>query len=172
MIKVSIEHTNIKEEVIIDPYNPLKMKFGHFYSWEDLTHFVRFGDLRYSMLEVGYSAEKGIIQSVALIGAKEIHINKEHSFNVEKYEEGLIVFDTVALGDKLSTEVNSKLVVSTFGNEILFSLSDDKVAKFVKNNKVSFGLNKYEELCCIVLSELSSKEINKLHLCLEYMLNS
>ncbi len=169
MLKVSIEDTNIKEEVIIDPYIPLKIKFGHFYVWEDLSRFVRFGDFKHSMLEIGYSAERGVIQSIALISAEYIHINKEHNFKVENCEEGLLVFSTEKLGDKLSTEINSKVVVSTFENEITISLNADKVVRYVKNNRVNFGLNEFDELCCIVLSDLSDKDMNKLNLSLEYM---
>ncbi len=171
MVKVSIEQTNIKEEVIIDPYIPFKIKFGHFYSWEDLPRFVRYGDFKYSMLEVGYSAERGIIQSVALISAEEIHLNQKQKFNTEKHEEGLILFNTKDLGEKLSTEINSKVVVSTFENEIVIKICEDEVVRFVNNNRVNFGLNKYNELCCLFISDLSEKEVNKLNLSLEYMLS-
>ncbi len=169
MLKVSIENTNIKEEIIIDPYIPIKAKFGSFYSWGDETHFVRFGDYKHSMLEVGFSAEKGIIHSVALIGAKEIYKQQENILNLENIEEGIIVFNTEDFGGKRSTDIESGLVVTTFDNGIVLSISNDEVVKFVQNGKVNFGLNKSNELCCFVVSGFTGDIMSKLNGCLEYM---
>ncbi len=169
MLKVSIENTYIKEEIIIDPYIPIKVKFGSFYSWEDETHFVRFGDYKTSMLEVGFSAEKGVIHSVAWIGAKEIYKNQEKSFNFENREEGIVVFNTEDFGGKRSTDIERGLVVTTFDNGIVLSISNEEVVKFVQNGKVNFGLNKNDELCCFVVSGFTDVDMNKLNGCLEYM---
>ncbi len=173
MTKVTIEKKNIKEDIIIDPYIPLKVKFGNLYSWEDPTKYLRFGDLKYSMLDIGYSEETGIIQSIALVGAKEIYINKEQNFEVEHCEEGLIVFDSKSnLEDKQCRNIMSELVVSTstVTNNVVLSVSDDEISKFVENGRVKFGLNKLDELCCIIVNALSVEAMDKLNWCLEYMM--
>ncbi len=170
MFKVIKENSNIKEEIIIDPYIPIKIKFGHFYTWEDPTHFIRYGDFKTTLLEVGYSAESGTIQSIALISTKDIFFNKVKNFTTEQCEDGLIVFDVEKFQDKLSIEVSSEVIVSTWDNNIVLSFSDDYVVKFIQHGKVKFGLNQYDELCCFVVSGLTEKEMKKLNGCLEYML--
>ncbi len=169
MVKVSIERKKIKEEVIVDPYIPIKVKFGSFYSWEDETHYLRFGDLKYTMLEVGYSAETGIIHSVALIGSKEIYIGKNHNFDFDNCEDGIIAFNPKDFGDKFSFDLSSKLRVATSESDIVLSLSDDEVVKFVRNGRGIFGLNQNDELCSIVFDGFSKDGMIKLNSCLEYM---
>ncbi len=172
MTKVSIKQTYVKEEIIIDPYIPIKVKFGSFYSWEDITHYVRFGDLRNSMLEVGYSAETGIIHSIALVGANEINFNEEFSSEVGAVEEGIITFNTEDFGEKFSRDIISKVNVTTSKNEIRLSISEDEVVRFVQNGAVKFGLNELDEICCFVVCGFTVEVMNKLNGCLEYMVFS
>ncbi len=171
MEKVSIDNTYIKEEIIVDPYIPLQVKFGNLYSWEDNRHYIRFGDMKTSMLEVGFLSDSGIIRSINLIGAREIYINKGHDFEIHNCEEGIIIFNQADYFEKYSRDVISNLVISTSKNEILLSFSNDEVVKFVQNGVVRFGLNKLEELCCFVVSGFSVDKMKKLNNCLEYMLN-
>ncbi len=170
MIKVSIEYTNIKEEVIIDPYIPIQVKFGKLDSWDDNRHYVRFGDLKYTMLEVGFLADSGVIRSVTLVSAKDITVGKEKHFNVENCEEGIIVFRKENLENKNSLDIISELIVTTYDNEIVINFGDDVVVKFVQNGNIKFGLNKLNELCCFVVNNFTDEKMKKLNSCLEYML--
>ncbi len=168
-IKVSVKETYIKEKIIIDPYLPIKVRFGNFNPWEDITHYVRFGDFRYSMVEVGYSADSGIIHSVALVGAKDIVINKGEDFKADTLEDGMVAFFVEDFKDKFSSDVVSSVSVSTNGNEIVIRICDEEVVKFVKNGVVRFGVSANRELCCIVVSEFKDKDMSKLVWCLEDM---
>ncbi len=170
MIKVLTENTYIKENVIIDPYIPIKIKFGNFYSWEDPTKYVRLGDFKSSMLEIGFSEEKGIIQHIALICAKDIYINKINNLKTDNSSDGLIVFKEFDLENKRYTDVYSKLVVTTGTDNITICFSGKEVVEIIQNGKVKFGLSEDKELCLISVFELSVEEIKKLNGCLEYML--
>ncbi len=176
MVKVSIIDTSIKETVIIDPYIPINVKFGHFEIWEEPAHYIRFGDFRHSMLEVGFGSENGTIRSINLIGAKEIyieketHLEKELDFEIKNCEDGLIVFNVEDYVDKKTTDIKSELVVTTYKNDIALSFSNDELVRFVQNGKVKFGLNQLDEICCFIVSDLNEGQMEKLNWCLGYML--
>ncbi len=183
MLKVSVEQinnnqvisnnipSNIKDEIIVDPYIPIQVKFGNLYSWEDNRVFVRFTDMKYAMLEVGFLEESGVIRSINLLGAKEIYLNKEHDYNFENCEEGVIVLNKDIFEDKQYIDIPSDLVVSTWGNKVVLSFCNDEVVRFIQNGQVKFGLNKHDELCCFIVDGFSNDKMNKLNGCLEYMLD-
>ncbi len=170
MTKVFFENTYTKEEIIIDPYIPIKVKFGNFYSWEDITHYLRFGDFKHSMLEIGYSAEKGIIHSIALVGVKNIFLNKVYNYKIENCEEGIIKFNVEEFAKKYTTDIKSELAIYTSNNEIIISLCADNATKFIQNGKVKFGLNQTCDLCCIIINCSNDAEMYKFNWCLESML--
>ncbi len=164
--------TSLQVNRIIDPYIPIQVKFGgDLPSWEDNRNYVRFVDMKYSMLEVGFNSETGVIRSVTLVSAKNIHINEKPELKFENCEDGIIVFNNDGFDSKCYIDIFRDLVVYTYNTDVILSFSDDEVVKFVQNGVVKFGLNKLDELCCFVVSDFTEKEMRKLNGCLEYLMN-
>lgn len=171
MIKVTIDDRNIKEQITIDPYVPIDVKWGNWNEVEENTRYCRFGDFKKSLLEVGVGSKSGLIRSITLVEAKEIYLNNsKYSYKMINCEQGIPILSADGWTGTDRLDIQSQLVVSTLDDEVVLSFGDGTAVKCIQSGRVKFGLNKFDELCIIIVGDLTVGEMNELNSSLKYML--
>lgn len=171
LIKVTIEKRHVEEQITIDQYVPIDVKWGKWNEVEESTRYCRYGDFKHSLLEVGVGSKSGQIRSITLVEAKEVHLdNSDHGFKITKCEQGIPV---LSADDWIGTnrlDIQSQLTVSILKDEVVLTFGDGAVVSCIQSGRVKFGINELNELCSIVLGGLTVNEMDELNSSLKYML--
>ncbi|MEF2967373.1 hypothetical protein V3851_16160 [Paenibacillus sp. M1] len=170
MLKFNSKKLFLQEEIVIDPYIPIEIKWGDWNEIMEGTHYFRLGDFKKSLLEIGVGSNTGIIRSVTLVETNKVSLNsvKEDSHLINN-EYGVPVFDISAVKEKGKVDVYCNLEVNLFGNKLLLKFREDEVDKCIHSGRVIFGANKLNELCYIKVAGLSDEETMELKDSLSYL---
>ncbi|WP_198015837.1 hypothetical protein [Paenibacillus sp. HW567] len=170
MLKISVEKLCLQEEITIDPYIPIDIKWGTWNEAEEGTHYFRLGDFKKSLLEIGVGSNTGLIRSITLVDSNKVVLDSVGKVNnLTNNEQGILVFDLTQMKEKGTLDVECKLEVYMFSNNLLLSFRDGEVAKCIHSGKVIFGVNELDELCFIKVGGLSNEETIQLNDSLSFM---
>ena len=103
MLKVFRIIDSIKEEIEVDQYIPIKIRWVMRSENAAEIIYWRTGDLKKSMLEIGISAISGEICSLTIVFADNISFASEAPSVISAFESGTPVFDVSNSGSRYST---------------------------------------------------------------------
>ena len=123
LIKITLDKRSKKEQITIDPYIPIDIKFGNWNEVEESPRYCRFGDFKKSLLEVGVSSISGQLRSITLVEAKDIYINSSNrSYEILNCEKGLPVLNDNRWEKTERIDIQSHLKVSTLNDKIIINI--------------------------------------------------
>lgn len=156
-VKGNLDKTHI--DVEFDMYIPLNIEFG---SWDvslEPTIYWRTGDFKKSLIEIGIGSRKGAIRSVTLTQVNSIYdINEKDNLKEIPITEGIPVVEVGNLSENNFTDELKDFKVCIDDNKINIHLSQSEVVSLIKNDRVSFGLDKNNLICFIKVNKLTAEE--------------
>ncbi len=165
MLTIKEEKNSEQESVEMDVYIPFSAKFG---TDEVSPIYWRGGDGKLSLVEIGLK-EDGEICSVTLtsINQKNVALSDRALPNGAIEKEGLPVFDTTGwpcdlkdFSDRFQDEFDSEAML-TIGRDYIslaFSKAGNPV-RYIRNERVRFGIASNGDLASIDLTELTQSQI-------------
>lgn len=172
MLKLKLIDNKVSEDIQIDPYIPIKIKFGKWNLVNEETKYWRTGDFKKSLLEVGIASKGGIIRSLTLVEAESINLDSERIINYTvDTQSGIPVFDLSSWENSNRIDENGFLQVNFCERCLQIIFSDNEIRTQVVNERVKFGLDENGELCCIEVINLSDKEKYELKDSLQFLIN-
>lgn len=162
MLNVIKYEKTVKEVFEIDPYVPLKIRWGEWNIIEEHTLYWRTGSLKKSLLEIGIASRTGLIRSVTIIHCDKIFFDREVIGSTVPEETGTPVFDI--------RRANSRDVVDDPGifeiiyetNKLSLTLSKNRITKNLISGRVRFGLDSGSNVCMIHIAVFNESESEKL----------
>ena len=172
MLKVLTIIPTIKEEIEVDQYIPIKIRWvQHDASVEELIYW-RTGDIKKSMLEIGISAVSGEIRSLTIVSADKISFVSEKFPECDAFESGTPVFDINNWIGKRTVDDAGLFDVQYFNEKLNMIISENHVIKKVISGRVSFGLDANMGICTISVNNLSDDEKFQIKDTLEYIIKT
>jgi hypothetical protein len=169
MLNVFELSDKVFEKIEIDPYIPIKIKWGDWDILVEETIYWRTGDFKKSLIEIGIASKSGLLRSLTVVHSDKIYF-KEKSMNLtDAIEEGIpkfIISDWPECGRK---DECGLFEIYYQEDEVNLILSTNKVSKKVVSGKVSFGLDDISNVCIVSINELSSEEKIQIKDTLEYI---
>ncbi|WP_427340826.1 hypothetical protein [Caloranaerobacter sp. DY30410] len=161
MLKVK-EILNITPiNVEFDIYIPINIEFGMWDVSLEPTIYWRIGNFKKSLMEIGIGSKKGIIRSITLTQINEIYdVNEENIFNEVPITEGVPVLEIENNnGNKnIFTDELKDFQVCINNDKVYILLSHQGLVSVIKNDRVSFGLDKNNLICAIQVDKITSDE--------------
>lgn len=169
-MKIKNFNQKIQETISYEEYIPIDIKWMLPIKKPEGTVNIRYGNLNDSFLEIGVSGTTGLIKYVTLVDANEIFWNSSYIIKHAKCEHGHPMFEKELLENKRTIDLDKMIEIHVMQNSIAVLVSNDEINKYIVSDRVKFGINNNEELCCIVISSLNDQEINWIKNELSYML--
>lgn len=160
MVKIRALDLEVNNEITFDPYVPLDIKWGHWDEIKESTKYCRFGDFKYSLLEIGVNSVTEQIRSVTLVEIRNIEIfQSKCEIAIGEVEIGTPAFftDNWVGTDRLDITAEIKLKVYLDG--LIINVGETNATRFIRNGKVIFGLNQSNEMCFIRLVDIDNDKI-------------
>lgn len=157
MVNVMKSNT-IKMAVSLEEYIPLKVIIDR--KAEPLKS-ISYSKDRTSFLEITVGMTSGLIKRITLLLSKEYDIN-ETRLNIDVYEIG-----DITISDELKNSC-SYFKTHLYKDGIKIEISEQKVFKYIKMDRLYIGLSQLNCIAEICLCELTSDEINHIKNELDY----
>ena len=157
MVNVMKSNT-IKMAVSLEEYIPLKVIIDR--KAEPLKS-ISYSKDRTSFLEITVGMTSGRIKRITLLLSKEYDIN-ETRLNIDVYEIG-----DITISDELKNSC-SYFKTHLYKDGIKIEISEQKVFKYIKMDRLYIGLSQLNCIAEICLCELTSDEINHIKNELDY----
>ena len=169
MLKVTKINSLIKEDIEIDRYIPIKVKWHESSKSSKEIICWRTGDLKKSMLEVGVLADSGEIYSLTIVSVDKITISSEEHQENSEVESGTPVFDMINWVGKRTINDVGLFVVQYCDERLVMTISRNHISKEIMSGRVSFGTDVNMNVCRISINNLSDDEKLQVIDTLEYM---
>lgn len=157
MVNVMKSNT-IKMAVSLEEYIPLKVIIDR--KAEPLKS-ISYSKDRTSFLEITVGMTSGLIKRITLLLSKEYDIN-ETRLNIDVYEIG-----DITISDELKNSC-SYFKTHLYKDGIKIEISEQKVFKYIKMDRLYIGLSQLNCIAEICLCELTLDEINHIKNELDY----
>lgn len=170
MLNVIRVGQTVVEDIQVDPYIPVKIKWGKWKLTDEQTIYWRIGDLKKSLLEIGIASKTGSIRSLTVIHTDKIFLDSRKFDCQAPSEIGTPIF-------KVSRQVNYNKV-DDYGifeihynddGEVNLLVSRNEITKRVFSGRVCFGLDFQSNVCLINISSLTEDENVRIKDTLEFM---
>lgn len=161
MLKVKEILNIVPINVEFDIYIPINIEFGMWDVSLEPTIYWRTGDLKKSLIEIEIGSKKGIIRSITLTQVNDIYdVNKENIFNEVPITEGIPVLEIENYNENknIFTDELKDFQVCINNDKVYILLSHQEVVSVIKNDRVSFGLDKNNLICAIQVDKITSDE--------------
>lgn len=153
-----MKSNTIKMAVSLEEYIPLKVIIDR--KAEPLKS-ISYSKDRTSFLEITVGMTSGLIKRITLLLSKEYDIN-ETRLNIDVYEIG-----DITISDELKNSC-SYFKTHLYKDGIKIEISEQKVFKYIKMDRLYIGLSQLNCIAEICLCELTSDEINHIKNELDY----
>ncbi|CQR57004.1 hypothetical protein [Paenibacillus riograndensis] len=162
---------NIVEELLeIDPYIPIKIRWGKWNEILDPTIYWRTGDFKKSLIEIGISSESGLIRTVTVVHSDKI-ISDSTGINwPDIVQEGTPIFKVSNWPENGRLDENGAFEIWLSKTEVNLVLSKNTIVKKVISGRVCFGLDSCSNVCLVSVCTLSDEEEMQVKDTLEYMI--
>jgi hypothetical protein len=157
MLKVSKIIPPIKEEIEIDEYIPLKVRWHPVEYIEERVYWYT-GDLEKSLFEVGVAKDSGEIHSLTIVGVGNISFLAEDRPACGNIEKGMPVFSTSEWTGQKHVNEAGMFEIQCCNDGVILFLSNNHVVKEILSGRISFGLDKEMNVCKIYIRNLSDDE--------------
>lgn len=172
MLNLKLIDNKVSEDIQIDPYIPIKIKFGRWNLANEETKYWRTGDFKKSLLEVGIASKSGVIRSITLVEAEHINLDSERIINYTvDTQSGVPVFDMSSWENSNRIDENGLLQVNFCERCLQIIFSENEIRTQVINERVKFGLDVNGGLCFIEVINLSEKEKYELKDSLQFLIS-
>ncbi|MCR4943336.1 MAG: hypothetical protein K5986_02520 [Clostridium sp.] len=161
---------SLKETFIHEEYIPIEVKWSASEEKPETIANIKWGNLYNSLLEIGVSKATGLVKCIKLVAAEKIFIDSDYKIKDAECENGHPMFEKELLKDKMTIDSGFMLEVHVVENSIILLLSNDEISKYIVSDEVKFGVNKNNELSCIVLFSIEDKDMKWIKNELKYML--
>lgn len=153
-----IKNQIVKTSVSLEEYIPLKVLIDR---KDEPIKNLSYSKDKTSLLEIAVGIASGFIKRITLLLSKDYDIN-DSKFNIDVYETG-----DLKINDELK---NSCSYFKTFlyADGIRIIISEEKVFKYVKMDRLYVGLSNLGNIAEISLCQLASNEINHIKNELDY----
>ena len=133
----------------LEEYIPLKIIFN-----KDEVEYISYSKDKTSSLEFTVGIKSKLLKRITLLLCKE-YSETTNKLVVENFEDGKIIFHS----DDIECPVFKTILYSN-GTRII--LSDKKSSRYIKMDKVYFGLSQTDDIIEICVCDMSVSELNHL----------
>lgn len=153
-----IKNKIIKTSINLEEYIPLKVLIDR---EDEPVKNVSYSKDKTSFLEITVGIASGFIKRITLLLSKEYSINR-NKINITTYEIG----DLILRGE--SKNNCSYFKTNLYENGIRIIISEEKILKYVKMDRIYIGLSNQGCIVEICIYQLTSSEINHIKNELDY----
>lgn len=153
-----IKNRVIKTSVSLEEYIPLKVLIDR---KNEAIKYLSYSKGKTSLLEIAVGAESGFIKRITLLLSNEYDINNS-KLTIDAYETG-----DLKVNDELKNSC-SCFKTLLYADGIRIIISEKKVFKYVKMDRLYVGLSNLGSIVEVSLCQLTSTEINHIKNELEY----
>jgi hypothetical protein len=164
--------STLDESLEIDPYIPVKIRWGQWNLIDEPTIYWRVGDFKNSLVEIGVSSNSGLIRSFTFVCSKDIFLTNAQVLWPKSYDEGTPMFDISEWPEngRLDEQGLAEIYFNGDDLSVLFSHSLI-IKKTTVSGRVCFGFNNDNNLCAIKIFDLTEEEKEQIKDTLNYMSN-
>jgi hypothetical protein len=154
MYEISTHAQEESTQILQDDYIPLTVEIGD--QSRPLNYLRYISD--YSLLELGISAENGVLCLIKLVQVNGVSIDKKINFALPVVA-GLPKFDQSKWKKTKIIDINHQIRLFVDRNAILITLDDSKTPeKIIKNKNLSFATSA-GTLCWMTVSQLTDEQV-------------
>ena len=158
MVENIIRNQIVKASIKLEEYIPLKVVFDR---EDESIKILSYSKDKTSLLEIAVGTISGLIKRITLLLSKDYDIN-----------DSKLIIDVYETGDlKLNTELKnicSYFKTHLYADGLRIVVSEEKVFKYVKLDRLYVGLSYIGSIVEICLCQLTSNEINHIKYELEH----
>lgn len=169
MLNIVNLKSTITEKIEVDPYVPVKIRWGQWDLTLEPTIYWRTGDFKNSLVEIGIASKSGIIRSFTVVYTKDIFLGGTQVQWSKSDEEGTPVFNISEWTESGRLDENGLAEIHYNGSELSVLLSRNTITRRVVSGRVCFDLDNTANLCAITVFSLSEDEKIQISDTLEYM---
>ena len=153
-----MKNNMIKITVILEEYIPLKVLVNR---KDEPTKNISYSKDKTSLLEISVGMTSGLVKRITLLLSQEYDIN-DSKLNIDVYEIG-----DIKVNDELKNSC-SYFKTHLYEDGIKIVISEEKVFKYIKMDRLYIGLSQLNCIAEICLCELTLDEINHIKKELDY----
>jgi hypothetical protein len=167
MLQFSFLSKPLKEDINIDIYIPLNIKWNTNLQLGESNLYWRSGDLKTSLIEIGLEPNNGVINSITLSLVSDIDLKESFPDDIGEnipIQKGLPAFkisDWPKNGYKNDIKA-FKVCLNNNGQLYIFFCNTYKLSSKIISGRVNFGFDEQEYLCFFGINNLSNIEIKQL----------
>lgn len=147
----------------LNDYIPLSVTWGD----RDYTStlYWRTGDFKKSLIEIGIESKTGRIQSFTLTLAKKLNLNRDDRLDIKvPIINGLPVINRKHWpeDDRFFDKIGEfQLILNENAGRIYIVFNQDQVVKWIKSDRVLFGLNEKKKLALLGVQGIDDTEVKR-----------
>lgn len=145
-----IKNQMIKTSISLEEYIPLKVLIDR---KDEPIRNLSYSKDKTSLLEIAIGITSGFIKRITLLLSKEYDVN-DNKLSIDVYEVG-----DLKLNDELKNNC-AYFKTHLYENGIRIVISEEKVVKYVKMDRLYAGLSNLGRIAEICLCQLTSDEVN------------
>ena len=153
-----MKNNMIKITVILEEFIPLKVLVNR---KDEPTKNISYSKDKTSLLEISVGMTSGLVKRITLLLSQEYDIN-DSKLNIDVYEIG-----DIKVNDELKNSC-SYFKTHLYEDGIKIVISEEKVFKYIKMDRLYIGLSQLNCIAEICLCELTLDEINHIKKELDY----
>ncbi|GFZ32148.1 hypothetical protein CSC2_26740 [Clostridium zeae] len=169
MLNVVKMNSTIAEKIEIDPYVPVKIRWGQWNLVKEPTIYWRTGDFKNSLIEIGIASKSGVIRSFTIVHSKDIFLDSTHIEFTKSYVEGTPMFDLSNWPESGRLDESGIVEIHYNEGELTVILSKNTVTTKIVSGRIYFGLDTNSNVCAIGICEFSDMEKVQISDTLKYM---
>ena len=169
MLNVVKVNSAIAEKIELDPYVPVKIRWGQWNLIAEPTIYWRTGDFKNYLVEIGIASKSGIIRSFTVVHTKDILLDATQVAWPKSIEEGTPEFNIREWSESGRRDEKGIAKIHFNGSELSMILSKNTITKKVISGRVCFGLDNESNLCVISVFGLFEEEKAQILDTLKYM---
>lgn len=167
MLKIVSTTFEMQSKLTIDAYIPLDIRWGDDYYTNTSILYWRTGDFKKSLIELGIDSKTGQIRSFTLILVKKLLLISEDLLKSNvPITHGLPVIYTKNWfeKDRFFDEVGEfQCILNESAGRLYIVFTQDQIVKWIKNDRVLFGLNDESMLTIIGVEDFDEKAIRMIN---------
>jgi len=154
-----IKSNDIKVTISLEKYIPVKVIVDR---KDEPTKNISYFKGKTSLLEIAVGMTSGFIKRIILLLSKEYDMN-DSRLNIDVYEIG-----DIKINDSLKNSC-SYFKTYLYEDGIKIVISEEKVSKYIKMDRLYIGLSQLNRIAEICLCELTVDEVNHIKKELDYI---